>query len=246
MVSNFRQVFIVVVLFATPFWLGACKAVPTKIAALPVGFVYLHDVAPSIQEDIRYAGSNNFMGRPVVGYRAPRCILSRPAADALAAVQREIEPQGLAIKVYDCYRPQRAVNDFVAWSHDLADQKTKAEYYPHVAKSELFAQGYIAEKSGHSRGSTVDLGLVASRPVAGSAPGQTMLTADVNMGTAFDFFDESAHTEFVAVSPMAHNNRFYLRQLMQRHGFRNLPEEWWHFTLEQEPWPQTYFDFEVW
>lgn len=229
--------------------LAACAATTPKQAAtpaLPENFVYLKDVAPTIQQELRYAGSNNFLGRPVAGYLAPRCILTRPAAEALAAVQKEIEPKGLSLKVLDCYRPQTAVNDFVAWGRDLAEQKTKAAYYPNVPKEALFQRGYIAEKSGHSRGSTVDLTLVSTNATAGGGQqGLTVFSAEVNMGSSYDFFDESSHTLFPGLLRMERHNRLFLVQLMQRYGFKNLPEEWWHFTLDQEPWPQRYFDFPV-
>lgn len=209
--------------------------------------VALRTVAPQVQQDMRYFGRDNFMGRPVAGYEAAQCWLSRPAALSLAAVQRELAGQGMRLKVFDCYRPQAAVDDFVRWGRDLQDQKNKPAYYPRVPKSELFQRGYIAEKSGHSRASTVDLtvlvvdGARASRSVRGPlADGQ-----EVDMGTPFDLFDERSHTDNAEQSPDVQYNRRWLRSLMQRHGWRNLPEEWWHFTLENEPYPDRYFDIPV-
>ena len=206
--------------------------------------VALASVAPDITQDMRYRGSHNFLGRPVVGYEAAQCWLSRPAAQALAAVQREVAPLGLRVKVFDCYRPQRAVDDFVRWGRDLQDQKTKAAFYPRVPKEELFQRGYIAERSGHSRASTVDMTLVvldgvrARSVLAGPlADGQ-----EADMGTPFDLFDELSHTDNAELPPDVQHNRHWLRALMQRHGWRNLPEEWWHFTLEREPYPDRFFD----
>lgn len=219
---------------------GAAAGAPDAAPDL----VPLASVAPAIEQDLRYRGARNFLGRPVAGYEHAQCWLARPAAQALASAQREVAPLGLRLKVFDCYRPQRAVDDFVRWGRDLADQKTRAEYYPRVPKDELFKRGYIAERSGHSRGSTVDLTLVvvdgvrARQALAGPlADGQ-----EVDMGTPFDLFDERSHTDNADLPPDVQKNRQWLRALMQRHGWRNLPEEWWHFTLQGEPYPDRYFD----
>lgn len=223
--------------------LGACaSAVPP-----PPDLAPLAALAPGVQQDMRYFGSNNFMGRPVAGYQAPACWLARPAAQALAAAQAEVGPLGLRLKVFDCYRPQTAVDDFVRWGRDLADQRTKAEYYPRVPKQELFARGYIAERSGHSRASTVDLTLVVADAARAAAVLQGPLAAGqaVDMGTPFDLFDERSHTDAPGLPPAARHNRDWLRALMQRHGWRNLPEEWWHYTLQGEPYPERYFDLPV-
>ena len=241
--------------------LGACIALAG--CALPVGgtssgsgqasgtqpedFVALKALAPDIVQDMRYHGSQNFLGRPVAGYAAASCILTRPAASALQAAQAELRTQGMALKVFDCYRPQAAVDDFVRWGRDLSDQKTKAAFYPEVPKQELFQRGYIAEKSGHSRGSTVDLTLLvvnaqrASRALRGPlAEGEA-----VDMGTPFDWFGAQSHTDATTLAPDVQYNRDWLRTLLQRHGFRNLPEEWWHYTLQNEPYPERYFNFPV-
>lgn len=229
--------------------LAACAApgAPTPDQAMPTGFVPLAALVPDVVQDMRYHGPNNFLGRPVAAYEAATCILSRPAARALQAVQAELRTQGLALKVFDCYRPQAAVDDFVRWGRDLSDQKTKANFYPDVPKAELFQRGYIAEKSGHSRGSTVDLTAVvvnaqrASKTVRGPlADGM-----DVDMGTPFDWFGVQSHTDNPALAPDVQDNRRWLRALLQRHGFRNLPEEWWHYTLQNEPYPERYFNFIV-
>ena len=205
--------------------------------------VPLSRLAPTVVQDMRYFGANNFVGRPIAGYEAPQCWLSQAAAHSLARVQHDLAAHGLGLKVFDCYRPQMAVDDFVRWGADLADQRTKAEYYPRVPKSELFARGYIAEKSGHSRASTADLTLVVRDPVRAAQviAGPVALGQEVDMGTPFDLFDEHSHTEDAEQPPAVRRNRLWLRALMQSHGWRNLPEEWWHYTLVDEPWPQRYF-----
>lgn len=200
-------------------------------AGEPDPFVDLKSVVPSIRLDMRYSGSQNFLGRPVRGYKAARCLLTRPAAAALADAQKELRDHGLALKLFDCFRPQRAVDDFVAWARDLKDVKMKKRFYPRVDKTRLFADGYIAEKSGHSRGSTADLTLV-----------EAATGAELDMGTAYDYFDPLAHTANPAVPPPARRNRLLLRLVMEKHGFKNLPDEWWHYTLVNEPYPDRWFD----
>jgi D-alanyl-D-alanine dipeptidase len=195
--------------------------------------VRLREVDASILQEIRYAGPHNFVGRPIAGYKAPECLLTREAARALAGAQAELKAYGLTLKVFDCYRPQRAVDDFVAWAKDAADVKMKKEFYPAVDKADLFKDGYIAAKSGHSRGSTTDLTLAE------------LGGADLDMGTAFDYFDPLAHTANPALGPAQRRNRLLLKTLLEKHGFANLPEEWWHFTLSREPYPDRSFDVEV-
>ena len=186
----------------------------------------------TILQDMRYYGSDNFMGRPIRGYEAPECMLTRAAAAALFTAQEIARREGVGILVYDCYRPQRAVDHFVQWGVVLRDTTNKAGYYPDVPKSELFERGYISARSGHSRGSTLDLTLVrAGEPL--------------DMGTPFDFFDERSHTASPLVSKEATANRMLLKSVMERAGFRNYPEEWWHYTLEGEPYPDTYWDLPV-
>lgn len=198
------------------------------LAASPE-LVSLGELEPKILLEMRYAGAENFVGRPVAGYQAAKCLLSKPAAEALGRAQRELEAYGLGLKVFDCYRPQRAVDDFARWARDLMDLKTKERYYPRVPKQELFARGYIAEKSGHSRASTVDLTLLS-----GGSP--------LDMGTDWDLFDERSHTAYAKLKPERRRNRLLLKSVMERHGFKNLPEEWWHYTLREEPYPNAYFD----
>jgi len=224
------------------------------VAAPAPGFVDLAEVAPAIAIDMRYAGALNFVGRPVRGYAAPRCLLSRPAAQALAQVQSDLAHQGLGLLVYDCYRPQRAVDDFVAWARDASDESARIRHYPAVPRSQLFQRGYIAEHSGHSRGSTVDLTLISLASPRPHEPepepddcrqGSEAGEGSLDMGTAFDCFDERAHTDHPGLSRRARRHRDLLRRAMLRRGFFAYPKEWWHFTLAAEPFPHRYFDFEV-
>jgi D-alanyl-D-alanine dipeptidase len=203
--------------------------------ALPDGFVYIDKAIPGIRVDLRYASSNNFVGRPVNGYISQRAVLSAPAAQALARVQSELKPFGLELLIFDTYRPQRAVDDFMAWSKDYADTRTKANYYPQVAKENLFPEGYIADRSGHSRGSTVDLTIVTALPAIKA----------LDMGTHFDFFGPESWPKYSGASLEQRANRLLLRSLMQKYGFKPYEMEWWHFTYENEPFPDTYFNFVV-
>jgi len=206
---------------------------PVSAADSPPDLVRLREIEPSIRQEMRYAGAHNFVGRPIAGYNAAECLLTREAAQALADAQAELKDFGLTLKVFDCYRPQRAVDDFVSWAKDASDVKMKKEFYPAVDKADLFKDGYIAAKSGHSRGSTMDLTL------AQAAGG------DLDMGTAFDYFDPLAHTANPAISRLQKINRALLKTLMEAHGFKNLPDEWWHFTLVREPYPDRYFDVTI-
>lgn len=199
----------------------------------PSSFVDAATVVPGLVVEMRYAGSHNFTGRPVDGYQAPHCLLTREAAAALAEVARDIAPRGLVIKVFDCYRPVRAVANFVRWARDINDQKMKAEFYPNVDKRTLFRDGYIASHSGHSRGSTMDLTLAKADGTA------------LDMGTPFDFFSPKSWTADLTITPAQHANRVLLADAMRRRGFRGYDKEWWHFTLRGEPFPTTFFDFPV-
>lgn len=194
-------------------------------------FVDAAGLVPELAVEMRYATSDNFVGRPIAGYEAPRCLLTPQAARALARVQADLAPEGLGLKVFDCYRPVRAVADFAAWARDPADTRMKAAYYPRTDKADLFRLGYIAERSSHSRGSTVDLTLV--RLADGS---------ELEMGTPFDLFDEASATDSALVGAQARANRLRLRAAMIRAGFAPYPQEWWHFTLKDEPFPATAFD----
>lgn len=224
----------------------------------PAGFVALSDVDPTILQDIRYNTQHNFVGRPIAGYHEPLCILTRQAAEALHRVQTEAHARGYTLKVYDCYRPQRAVDDFVRWAQRLDDQRMKPEFYPRVDKSVLFDEGYIGGPTAHSRGSTMDLTLVAIPPRAQRpyVPGEPLVSCfapegqrfpdnTVDMGTGFDCFDSLAHTLDSRITRGAMDNRLLLKQLMKDGGFTNYANEWWHYTLAGEPYPHTYFDFPV-
>ncbi len=202
--------------------------------APPAGFVRLGEAVPGIVLDVRYHGADNFVGAPVDGYEAPAAILTRPAADALRQVQERLRARGFGLKVFDAYRPQTAVDHFVRWAADPADRRTKAEYYPGVPKSELFSRGYIAEASGHSRGSTVDLTVVRLSD-----------GAELDMGTPFDFFGAESAVDYPGLTGGQRANRRLLADAMQAHGFQPYAEEWWHYTLDDEPYPETYFDFPV-
>jgi zinc D-Ala-D-Ala dipeptidase len=199
----------------------------------PAAFVDAATVVPGLVAEMRYDGSHNFVGRPIDGYQAPHCLLTQAAANALANVARDLSSRGLVIKAFDCYRPVRAVLNFVRWARDLNDQAEKAEFYPNVDKRTLFRDGYIASRSGHSRGSTLDLTL------------ETTDGAELDMGTHFDFFSPKSWTDDPSVSPQQHANRMLLATAMRRRGFRGYDKEWWHFTLRNELFPQTYFDFPV-
>jgi len=249
-----------------PMWL---VAVLVAVVALPVGahaerpaappeFVALDEVDASILHDIRYHGRHNFVGRRIRGYRDPICVLTRPAAEALAEAQAALRSEGYSLKVYDCYRPQTAVDHFVRWARRLHDDRMKPEFYPRVDKSRLFADGYIAERSGHSRGSTVDLTLVKLparrqprwRPRMGlvdcAAPYvQRFPDNSVDMGTGFDCFDTLSHTLDPRIQGEARENRLLLKRRLEDAGFANYELEWWHYTLRDEPFPETFFDFPV-
>jgi len=218
--------------------LAACGGGPREPEPPPgPPLVSVTDLDASIQLDIRYAGSNNFVGAPVDGYEAAKCLLAEPAAHALAAVQADLQSVGLGLLVFDCYRPQRAVDQFLRWANDAADQRTKDAHYPNVPKRELVARGYIAAKSAHSRGSAVDVTLLRFDSWGGADA--------VDMGTPFDFFDERSHADARDLPDDAREDRALLRQAMERYGFRPLREEWWHFTFQPEPYPSLYFDVPV-
>jgi zinc D-Ala-D-Ala dipeptidase len=211
-------------------------------AQMPAGFVDAETVVDGLVVDMRYFGDDNFVGARIDGYEAPLCLLARPAAAALARVQQDLAKQGLGLKVFDCYRPTRAVAHFVRWARDVKDIKRKADFYPDVDKRDLFRLGYISNRSGHSRGSTVDLTLV--RPASGSAPVEVG-PVEVDMGTRFDFFGAQSWPSSKAVSAEAQANREILSTAMRRGGFYPYDREWWHFTLRGEPYRDTYFNFVV-
>lgn len=220
--------------------------------AMPEGFVYLRDVAPSIEQDMRYAGAHNFTGEPVPGYEAPECILVRQAAEALKKVQADLKPKGLSLRVYDCYRPTQAVDAFVAWAKEPDEPAAKAAWYPRLDKTALFPD-YIATRSGHSRGATLDVTVV---PIGAADPpprGESCLApqeayapdGSLAMGTTFDCFDTKANMETSGLTAREMENRALLREAMSARGFKNYPFEWWHYTFEPEPYPDTYFDVPI-
>ena len=197
-------------------------------------FVTLTDVVPDAILEIRYFGTYNFVGTRIDGYLEPTALLTRKAADSLQAVSKDVMTQGSRLKIYDAYRPQMDVDHFVRWSKEIADTLMKPYFYPDLDKSVLFAQEYIMEKSGHTRGSTVDLTLF-----------DMSTEKEVDMGGTFDWFGPESHPDFRGITPAQFANRMILRQAMMRHGFKPLDSEWWHFTLKEEPFPDTYFTFPV-
>jgi len=243
--------------FRRTYWKCYILAIfPSYSFALPDGFVYLKHIAPNIKQDIRYAQSYNFIGRPISGYKQGVCILTKKAAKQLAKVELAAEKIGYRLKVYDCYRPVKAVRTFYRWSQRNNDKKMKAAFYPREEKSQLFGNGYIARRSGHSRGSTVDITLVKtkstykpqSRKQLDRCYDKTRAYLNdnsIDMGTRFDCLDISAHYHYSGLSKTQKHNRYILRQLMTKYGFKPYSKEWWHFTLNKEPYPKTYFNFNV-
>lgn len=197
-------------------------------------FVLLSDVVPDAVMDVRYFGTYNFIGARIDGYEEPVILLCRKAAEALKRASDAAIERGYRLKVWDAYRPQRAVNHFERWAEDLADTKMKPYFYPELEKSVLFDQGYIAHRSGHSRGSTVDLTLLSM------ATGK-----EIDTGSPFDFFGEKSHPDYTAITEKQYENRMLLRSIMVDAGYVPFETEWWHFHLKDEPYPNTYFDFPV-
>jgi len=222
---------IVLLLVLVVFASSALTSTPSQ---LPDGFVYVTDEIPTAILEIRYFSEDNFVGAVIDGYHAPKAILTKEAAQALKKAADSLYEQGYYIKVFDAYRPQRAVDHFVRWAQDLSATQMKEKYYPDVDKALLFELGYIAEKSGHSRGSTVDLTLV-----------DVSTGTELDMGSGFDFFGEISHHGTDLITKEQEQNRNILRDAMVNAGFEPYPEEWWHYTLRDEPYPDTYFDFPV-
>jgi D-alanyl-D-alanine dipeptidase len=217
--------------------LAALLTAPQRAGAqapLPAGFVDAAEQIEGLVVDMRYYGTNNFIGDRIDGYERPRCLLTAQAARALAVVQRDLASRGLGLKVLDCYRPARAVAHFIRWAKRIDDVRNKAEYYPDVDKRDLFKLGYIAARSGHSRGSTVDLTVV-----------RRVDKSELDMGTRYDFSGRQSWLSDKSVSAEAQKNRAMFVAAMTRGGFTPYQKEWWHFTLANEPFPQTYFDFPV-
>lgn len=235
-----------------------CNALAPEARAK--GFVYLHEIDPTILISPRYYSNENFLGARVDGYRKPVIVITRHAADALKNVQADLKKDGYSLVVYDGYRPQRGVNHFVRWSEDIADQLKKSQYYPRVDKAKVFELGYVARRSGHSRGSTIDLTIIKDGQQLSEIKEEKRALLDgytitllndgtVDMGASFDLFDKASHIENDVIAEQFKQMRTYLRMVMQKHGFKPYSEEWWHFTLKNEPFPadqeSSYFDFEI-
>ncbi|MDR2860581.1 MAG: M15 family metallopeptidase [Elusimicrobiota bacterium] len=219
------------ILTSGSFVLAQQNEIPKK---LPENFVYVSDITDKIIFEIRYFTSYNFIGARVKGYKAPVAILSKSAALALKNAAEDLDKKGYVIKIFDAYRPQRAVDDFIVWSKNAGDVKNKIYFYPNVDKSQLFSKGYIASKSGHSRGSTVDLTIVDKKT-----------GKEIDMGSPYDFLDPISEYDTNLISSEQRKNRSILKKVMEDNGFSAYKKEWWHFTLKDEPYPKTYFDFVV-
>lgn len=215
------------------FILSGCLATRT----IPKQFVVLQNKIEHLTIDLRYYSINNFIGDTVDGYQSNLCYITRKAARALKKVEKELNQKGLGLKIFDAYRPQKAVNHFVRWAEDLSDTVKKTQFYPTIAKSRLFEEGYISARSGHSRGSTIDLTIIY---LQGDRIG-----TELDMGTPWDFFSPLSWPSNQSFKTNQRQNRMLLQQIMIKHGFIPLKEEWWHFTLENEPYPDTYFDFDI-
>ncbi len=196
------------------------------------GFIDIKEYIPSIIIDLKYATDDNFTGRVVKGYESPKCLLTYKAARSLKIIQTILNNSGYSLKIYDAYRPQRSVNHFINWSKNQSDTLKKSYFYPNILKSNLFDLGYIATNSSHSRGSTVDITLV-----------EISSGKEIDMGSAYDFFGLESSHDYENISITQKNNRKLLFDLMTKNGFSSYPKEWWHYTLIDEPFPKTYFDF---
>ncbi|MBO7681967.1 MAG: M15 family metallopeptidase [Clostridia bacterium] len=205
-----------------------------KVTGSAAGFVLLSDLVPGIVQEIRYYSTYNFIGDRIDGYEEPVALLTKEAARALKAASNQAMVSGYRLKIFDAYRPANAVRHFVLWGIEDLDLRMKPFFYPDLEKAELFEQGYIASMSSHSRGSTVDLTLLDM------ATGK-----ELDMGSPFDYFSELSHPDSKDVTPEQHRNRMFLQDLMVRNGFEPIDCEWWHFTLKNEPYPDTYFEFPV-
>ena len=201
---------------------------------LPEGFVYVKDIIPDLNVQLRYFSTNNFVGDTITGYKSNNLILTKSSVEALKQVQEELQEQNLCLLVYDGYRPQRAVDHFSRWAKDLNDTLQRQEFYPRVNKRHLFRDGYIASRSGHSRGSTLDLTIIDANT-----------NEPLDMGSAYDFFGKESWVDHPGLTKTQLANRRLLQKIMLKHQFRNYPKEWWHFTLRREPFPESFFDFDV-
>lgn len=229
-----KKILSVMLLLAMFSFLPA-SAERSKSADDPAGFVILADVAPKIIQEIRYYSTYNFIGDRIDGYYEPCALMTIEAAEALKKVSDDVEKLGYRLKIFDAYRPQMAVDHFMRWAKDENDLRMKKYFYPEIEKHRIIPEGYVDEKSGHSRGSTVDLTLF------------DMNTGkEVDMGGTFDYFGELSHPDYKrALTKQQIENRQILRDAMIKNGFKPLETEWWHFTLENEPYPDTYFTFTI-
>ena len=242
--------------FLASFTIGICLSPEAR----EKGFVYLHEIDPTIQVSMRYATHENFVGKPVDGYKKHVLILTQQAAHALKAVQEAVKKDGYSLVIYDAYRPQDAVNHFMRWSKNVDDQSKKLSYYPRVNKADVFILGYVAARSGHSRGSTVDLTLikdglqvhdvkVTKRALIDGYTIPFLDDGTVDMGSSFDLFDKASHYENDVMPEKYQKLRTYLKEVMEQHGFKNYSQEWWHFNLKNEPYradqDSSYFNFSV-
>lgn len=201
---------------------------------MPESFVLVSDVVPDVIQEIRYYSTYNFVGERIDAYNAPVAILSKEAAVALKKASEDFKAQGFYIKIFDTYRPQSSVDHFIRWSQDQNNVKMKPFFYPDVNKEDLFKLGYVAEKSSHSRGSTLDITIVDAKT-----------GKEVDMGSPFDLFNEISHHNSNKITSEQQQNREIIKNTMERNGFKSYPTEWWHYTLQNEPYPDTYFDFSV-
>lgn len=218
--------------------LACFSAIPFLSAQnLPIGFVYADQIIPNLIFEPRYYSDNNFTGRRVDGYLSPKCIMTAKCAIALKGVQNELETHGMELKIFDAYRPKMAVDCFIRWTYNINSQKNKSIYYPNVDKRNLFRDGYIASPSEHSRGSAVDLTILKL--------GEAGKCTEIDMGTCFDFFGAKAWSLSADITDKQHDNRMFLRNIMEKYGFVSYDKEWWHFTLKEEPFPDTYFNFSI-
>ena len=206
----------------------------SKVTMDPSGFVLLADYVPSVIQEIRYYSTYNFIGERIDGYEQPCAVITKEAARALKTVSNELNVRGYRMKVYDCYRPACAVKHFVMWGLEDTDIRMKEYFYPDLVKQELFSKGYVASRSSHSRGSTIDLTLLDMKT-----------GKDLDMGSPFDMFSEVSHPDYKGITEEQYSNRMILRNVMLRNGFAPIDCEWWHFMLKDEPYPDTYFEFPV-
>lgn len=205
-----------------------------QINTLPAGFVYIKDYIPQIEVDLRYCGHDNFIGKPIDGYIQNKAILTKKATEALYKVEQELNSKNLGLKIFDAYRPQSAVNHFQKWAVAINDTIKKSKYYPTVDKRNLFKDGYIASKSGHSRGSTIDLTIIDRNT-----------KKEIDMGTIFDFLDPESGHHSTKITSLQKKNRNLLKSTMEKYGFKAYSKEWWHYTFIDEPYKKTYFNFSV-